>query len=95
MIPTPFIRCSDMTKGLRVDLFTFDGTCSSQPIHSSLVHLVDIDMLATEGSPLDLKEVHGYLNEPRICEGDGTLKFTPAPLQKPHDFCNFHNNFTR
>ena len=50
-----------------------------------LIHLVDLDMLAAEGSPLDLEEVHVYLSDPSTCEEIQILKPNPA----------LQNNFTR
>ena len=55
-----------------------------QPTDSrEVVHLVDFDMLAAEGSPLDLEDDEVYLNAQ-----DLHMKFTPAsihylPLETP------------
>jgi hypothetical protein len=64
-------------------------------IHGQLVHLIDFDMLAAEGSPLDLEEVQVYLNDPGLAM---EFKFSNSHLlafRKPHGLYNFHNNPTR
>jgi hypothetical protein len=68
------------------------GTCNSQHIHGQLVHLIDLDMPAAEGSPLDLEEVQVYLNDPGLTR---EFNHTCLTFRKPHGLCNFQNNFTR
>lgn len=61
-----------------------------------LVHLVDLDMLAAEGSPLDLEEVHVYLSDPRNLRGNSNSQTQPcSPFRTSLDLCNFQNDFTR
>jgi hypothetical protein len=67
-----------------------------QPTDSGqLVHLVDLDMLAAEGSPLGLEEVHVYLSDPGLARKFKFSNSTLLTFRISLDLCNFQNSFMR
>jgi hypothetical protein len=96
MMATPFIRSSNATKGLNV-AYHLDGSCNSQQIQGNWSTWLNLNMLAAEGSPLDLEEVHVYLSDPKTFARKS--KFSNSTLLHPSEhlstFAASKNNFTR
>jgi hypothetical protein len=57
--------------------------------------LVDLDMLAAEGSPLGLEEVHVYLSDPGLAMKFKFSNSTLLTFRTSPSLYNFQNNFTR
>jgi hypothetical protein len=72
-----------------------DSTCNSQRIHEQLVHLIDLDMLAAEGSPLDLEEIRVYLMAQDLRGSSKSQIHTCSSSENLTTIATSQNNFTR